>query len=106
MARWWAFRRYLVRFSSLPEAPAAAIVIWEQYLVYAVALGAGRQVEKQVRAVLPELQMPPPLAGGPGRSPGLQRARVGGGRVAPVLVIRHPGRLVRVVVLELVVVFE
>ena len=53
MQRWGAFRRYLRRFSSLPDAPAAAVVIWEHYLSLATALGVADRVEKQVRALVP-----------------------------------------------------
>lgn len=63
MQRWWAFRRYLQRFSSLPEAPAAAIVIWEEYLAFAVALGVADRVEKQVRAVVPAHRLASPWSG-------------------------------------------
>jgi uncharacterized membrane protein YgcG len=65
MMRWRAFRRYLASFSSLPTAPAAAVIIWERYLVFAVALGVADKVEEQVRAILPESQMPKPYAGAP-----------------------------------------
>jgi uncharacterized membrane protein len=63
MHRWAAFRRYLTNFSSLPDAPFAAVVVWQQYLVYAVALGAPDRVERQVRALVPESQMPSPWPG-------------------------------------------
>lgn len=53
LARLLAFRRYLVKFSTLPDAPAAAVLIWEEYLEWAVALGVADEVEKQVRALLP-----------------------------------------------------
>jgi uncharacterized membrane protein len=44
-----AFRRYLHDFSDLPNAPALAVVIWEHYLAWAVALDVADEVEKQVR---------------------------------------------------------
>lgn len=65
MARWSAFRRYLADFSSLPSAPTAAVVVWGRYLVYAVALDVAKRVEKQVRAIVPEAQLPPPWPGAP-----------------------------------------
>jgi uncharacterized membrane protein len=65
VARWASFRRFLKKFSSLPDAPAMAVVIWEQYLAYATALGVARRVAKQVRAVLPAEQVPAPWAGAP-----------------------------------------
>jgi uncharacterized membrane protein YgcG len=68
VGRWAAFRTFLKRFSSLPDAPAMAIVIWEQYLAYATALGVADRVSRQVKAVLPPENVPAPWAGAP---PGL-----------------------------------
>ena len=48
-----AFRTYLKDFSDLPNAPALAVIIWEQYLEWAVALDVADEVEKQVRALVP-----------------------------------------------------
>jgi uncharacterized membrane protein YgcG len=62
MQRWWAFRRYLEDFSTLTDAPTAAIVIWERYLGFAVALGIADRVEEQVRAIVPEGQLRSPWA--------------------------------------------
>jgi uncharacterized membrane protein YgcG len=58
MQRWWAFRRWLLNFHTLTDAPAAAIVIWERYLAFAVALGIADRVEKQIRAIVPQTQLP------------------------------------------------
>jgi predicted membrane protein DUF2207 len=60
-----AFRRYLKDFSDLPNAPALAVVIWEQYLEWAVALGVADEVEKQVRALVPVESLRSPVPGGP-----------------------------------------
>ncbi|MEW6059453.1 MAG: DUF2207 domain-containing protein, partial [Actinomycetota bacterium] len=65
MAKLAAFRRYLQHFSDLPNAPALAVVIWEKYLEWAVALGVADEVEKQVRALIPVEQLPSPVPGGP-----------------------------------------
>jgi uncharacterized membrane protein YgcG len=65
MARWRAFRRFLEKFSSLPDAPAMAVIIWERYLVYATALGVAKTVEKQVKALVPPEELPPPFPGAP-----------------------------------------
>ena len=65
VAKLTAFRRYLRRFSDLPNAPALAVVIWEQYLEWAVALGVADEVEKQVRALIPVDQLRSPVPGGP-----------------------------------------
>ena len=65
VAGWRAFRRFLTEFSSLPEAPALAVVIWERYLVYATALGVADEVEKQVKALIPPEELPRPWEGAP-----------------------------------------
>jgi len=65
LVRWRAFRRYLLRFSSVRDAPAAAIVIWGRYLEYAVALGIARHVERQVNALSPWSRLPSPWPGAP-----------------------------------------
>jgi uncharacterized membrane protein YgcG len=66
IARWKAFRRFLKRFSSLPDAPALAVIIWERYLVYATALGVADRVERQVKALIPAQELPSPFPGAPG----------------------------------------
>jgi uncharacterized membrane protein len=48
-----------------------AVVIWERYLAYAVALGVADQVEKQVKALVPEEELPSPWANGPAGTQGL-----------------------------------
>jgi uncharacterized membrane protein len=65
IAKLAAFRRFLKRFSDLPNAPAMAVIIWEQYLEWAVALGVAAQVEKQVRALVPVESLRSPIPGGP-----------------------------------------
>jgi uncharacterized membrane protein len=65
IARWRAFRRFLTEFSSLPEAPTLAVIIWEQYLVYATALGVADEVENQVKAIIPPEELPSPWEGAP-----------------------------------------
>ncbi|HEX5902118.1 MAG TPA: DUF2207 domain-containing protein [Actinomycetota bacterium] len=60
-----AFRRYLRDFSDLPNAPALAVVIWEHYLEWAVALGVADEVEKQVRALVPVESLRSPMRGAP-----------------------------------------
>ena len=60
-----AFRTYLKDFSDLPNAPALAVVIWEHYLEWAVALGVADEVEKQVRALVPVEGLRSPIRGAP-----------------------------------------
>ncbi|MGH2711583.1 MAG: DUF2207 family protein, partial [Actinomycetota bacterium] len=65
LAKWTAFRRYLTEFQTFEDAPAAAVTIWEHYLVYATALGVADEVEKQVRALVPAERLPEPWPGAP-----------------------------------------
>jgi uncharacterized membrane protein len=46
---WQAFKNYLKQFPSMKEAPHEAVVLWEQYLVYATALGVASGVLKKLR---------------------------------------------------------
>ncbi len=46
--RWNRFRKFLVEFSAIEEAPIELLPIWEHYYVYAVALGVARQFLKNV----------------------------------------------------------
>lgn len=54
-AMWRAFRRFLLDFSSLRDAPVPSLQLWEHYLVYAVTLGVAKQVIDQLKLVFPEL---------------------------------------------------
>jgi uncharacterized membrane protein YgcG len=65
LARWRAFRRLLLEFSSLPDAPALAVTIWERYLVDAAALGVADRVVEQVGTVVPAGGLGSPWVGGP-----------------------------------------
>jgi uncharacterized membrane protein len=65
VARWAAFRRFLKEFSTFEDAPALAVIVWERYLVYAVALDVAGRVEKQVREILPPEDIPEPWPGAP-----------------------------------------
>jgi uncharacterized membrane protein len=66
-----AFRTYLKDFSDLPNAPALAVVIWERYLEWAVALDVADEVEKQVRALVPVESLRSPIRGAPTGMAGL-----------------------------------
>jgi hypothetical protein len=65
MAPWRGFRKYLKDFSSLPDAPALAVIVWEQYLEYATALGVAKQVMKQVGSLVPVDRLPSAWPGAP-----------------------------------------
>ncbi|HEX6302274.1 MAG TPA: DUF2207 domain-containing protein [Acidimicrobiia bacterium] len=51
--RWIAFRNYLNDFSRLEEAPSISLALWDQFLVYGIALGVAEQVLEQARLVAP-----------------------------------------------------
>ncbi len=51
--QWQAFQRYLEDFSQLKQYPAPAVVLWEQYLVFAITLGVADRVIEQFKALYP-----------------------------------------------------
>lgn len=53
LAEWKAFRRFLLDFSNLREAPVGHVNLWERYLVYSVALGLSPEVAKGIAMKLP-----------------------------------------------------
>ena len=55
---WQAFRRFLTDFSNLDRAQLPQLIMWEHYLVYAVALGVAAEVIRQLPFVYPELNDP------------------------------------------------
>jgi uncharacterized membrane protein YgcG len=65
VARWSAFRRFLKDFATFDDAPALAVIVWERFLVDAVALDVADRVEEQVREILPPEDIPEPWPGGP-----------------------------------------
>ncbi|HEY3724378.1 MAG TPA: DUF2207 domain-containing protein [Acidimicrobiia bacterium] len=50
---WLGVRNYLRDFSQLADAPAGHLVLWERYLVYAVALGVSDQLAHGIEARIP-----------------------------------------------------
>jgi uncharacterized membrane protein len=46
--RWKNFRKFLCDFSAIEQAPVNLLAIWEQYYVYAVALGVATEFLKHV----------------------------------------------------------
>lgn len=53
LVEWRAFRRFLLDFSNLREAPQLEAALWERYLVYGVALGLAPEVAKGIAVKLP-----------------------------------------------------
>ncbi len=54
--RWQAFRRFLLHFSEMQRHEIPSLVLWEEYLVYAVTLGVAKEVIGQLQLVFPNLQ--------------------------------------------------
>jgi hypothetical protein len=71
LAAWRSFRRHLRTFASVRDAPAAGVVIWEDHLVYALALGVAGRVERQLRALDAAPLLPSPWHGAPSGAHGL-----------------------------------
>jgi uncharacterized membrane protein len=53
LAEWDAVERFLRDFSELEKAPVGSLVLWERYLVYAVALGVTATVARALAARIP-----------------------------------------------------
>lgn len=54
--RWKAFRKFLQDFSAMDQHQIPSLVIWEQYLVYAIPLGVADEVIKQLKVVFPNME--------------------------------------------------
>lgn len=52
-AKWKAFSKFLDDFSKMEDYPVQSLVLWEHYLVYAVALGKAKTVIKQLQVMYP-----------------------------------------------------
>ncbi|MGI8793874.1 MAG: DUF2207 family protein [Acidimicrobiales bacterium] len=52
-AEWEAVERFLRDFSQLEDAPVGHLILWERYLVYAVALGVSAEVAKAMAMRVP-----------------------------------------------------
>ena len=52
-AEWEAVERFLRDFSELEEAPVGHLILWERYLVYAVALGVSEEVARAMAMKVP-----------------------------------------------------
>lgn len=47
VCKWISFKKYLEDYSMLSEQESNAIVIWEKYLIYAIALGINKKIIKK-----------------------------------------------------------
>ena len=61
-AKYTALRNYLNDFSRLDEAPPAAVILWEQFLVLAVVFGIAKEVIVAMRVKVPDVLQDPALA--------------------------------------------
>ncbi len=52
--KWMALKEFLENYSLISERPPESIVLWEDYLVYATALGIADKVEKALQKIVPE----------------------------------------------------
>ncbi|MFW6120031.1 MAG: DUF2207 family protein [Petrotogales bacterium] len=52
--KWMALKEFLENYSLISERPPESIVLWEDYLVYATALGIADKVEKALQKLVPE----------------------------------------------------
>jgi uncharacterized membrane protein len=75
-ARAEALKRYLKDFSNLEEAPVGHLVLWDRFLVYAVALGVADELLDGLRVRLPNVADNPNL-GAWYRGPGFGAGRLG-----------------------------
>jgi uncharacterized membrane protein len=55
-SEWRAFERKLRDFSQMEDAPAGHLILWERYLVYAVALGVSQRLAHGLMMRVPEEQ--------------------------------------------------
>ena len=53
--KWKGLKKYMEDFSLLDEKEVPSIEVWEQYLVYATALGIADKVLKQLKTVYPNI---------------------------------------------------
>jgi len=54
VALWEAFERFLKEFTLMDEKELPELVMWEEYLVYATAMGIGEEVLKQLPEKYPD----------------------------------------------------
>jgi len=56
-AKWQGFKRYIQDFSLIKEYPPESVVVWNNFLVYATALGVADKVRKSMGMTLPKDQL-------------------------------------------------
>ena len=56
-AKWKAFRRFLKNFGRMDEKELPEVVLWEKYLVYAVALGCADKLSKTMQIKIQQMNL-------------------------------------------------
>jgi uncharacterized membrane protein len=56
--RWEAFKRFISDFSAMEKAPSTLLHIWDEYLVYAIALGVAEELLKNMKRLAQEANLP------------------------------------------------
>lgn len=59
LAKWRAFRRFLLHFSKMKSSTVSSLAIWEHYLVYAVILNVAKEVIEQLPIAFPNMESSP-----------------------------------------------
>lgn len=79
-------RRYIADFSQLEDAPVGHLILWERYLVFAVALGVSAELVRNMSVRVPQVLDDPTFAVwyiGAGRHfDGFERIETGGSEIA------------------------
>jgi len=47
--KWKAFKKYISDFSAMKDAPVILLKIWDEYLVYAIALGVAQKLLENLK---------------------------------------------------------
>ncbi|WNY27880.1 hypothetical protein MmiEs2_00570 [Methanimicrococcus stummii] len=55
--KWKNFEKYLTDYSLIEKYPPASVIIWDHYIVYAMALGVAEEALKNMNLAIPTSQM-------------------------------------------------
>lgn len=55
--KWKNFEKYLTDYSLIEKYPPASVIIWDHYIVYAMALGVAEEALKNMNLAVPTAQM-------------------------------------------------
>lgn len=56
--KWKAFKKYISDFSAMKDAPVTLLKIWDEYLVYAIALGVAQKLLENLKELSIETRRP------------------------------------------------